>query len=145
MPDTIEGRVRFLSRVPLFHALKDDQLKTIAKRFTEREYKKGTAIVEQGKMGIGLFVIIEGETEVRRMHADGTAVVLNTLSSTDFFGELALLDDVRRSASVVALTDVRCLALRKLDFIDELHDDPEMAIEMLKEMAHRFRRIISHL
>ena len=96
MPDTIEGRVRFLSRVPLFQALKDDQLTTIAKRFTEREFKEGEAIVEQGKMGIGLFIIIEGETEVRRIHADGSSVALSKLGSTDFFGELALLEDVRR-------------------------------------------------
>lgn len=137
--------VEFLAQVPLFHCLSERQLKKIAGRFRERSFKAGDAIVEQGKMGIGLFLIVEGDAEVRRIHSDGSAVVVNKLHRTDFFGELSLLDESPRTASVFAMTDVNCLVLMNLDFIEELHAEPDMAVEMLKALAGRFRRMMEHV
>jgi CRP/FNR family transcriptional regulator, cyclic AMP receptor protein len=138
-------KVEFLAQVPLFHFLSERQLKKIAGRFRERTFKAGDTIVEQGKMGIGLFLIVEGEAEVRRIHADGSAVVVNRLHRTDFFGELSLLDESPRTASVFATTDTECLALMNLDFMEELRAEPDMAVEMLKAMAGRFRRMMEHI
>lgn len=136
---------QFLTRVPMFQGLTERQLKRLAGRFRERTYTKDAIVVEQGKIGIGLFVVVEGEAEVIRTHVDGTVIRVDTLAATDFFGELSLLDDAPRTASVRALGDLKCIALSKLDFLDELHDDPEMAVEMLKTMAHRFRRLVANL
>lgn len=135
----------FLRKVPLLRSLKDRQLKKLAARMREQEYNVDDLIVEQGKMGVGLFIIIEGEVEVTRHQLDGDIVHLDTLRSTDFFGELSLLDEFPRTASVKASKHTRCLALSKLAFLDELHQDAEMAVELLKEMAQRFRRIVAQL
>ncbi|MBC7815061.1 MAG: cyclic nucleotide-binding domain-containing protein [Burkholderiales bacterium] len=137
--------VQFLAQVPLFHGLTERQLKKIVGRFRERSFDEGTAIVEQGKLGIGLFIIVEGEAEARRIHADGSSVLLNKLHRTDFFGELSLLDEAPRTASVIATTKTDCLVLMNLDFMEELHHEPDMAVEMLKALAGRFRRMMEHL
>ena len=142
MTDQME---KFLATVPLFRNLKDRQIKRIASRVRERTYQAGDVIVEQGKMGIGLFVIVTGEVDVVHVHPDGSTHKLNTMYEKDFFGELSLLDEAPRTASVIANGDVTCLALTKLDFLDVLSEEPDMAVEMLKTMAQRFRRSMDHI
>jgi len=135
----------FLAKVPLFRGLSRHDLERIANRMREREYKAGDNIVEQGAVGIGLFIIVEGSAEVVRTHPDGSRLKLDTVGRYDFFGELSLLEDTPRTASVIALEATHCLALSKLDFLDELESDPVIAIEMLKELAARFRRLVVQL
>lgn len=146
MPDSeVERDARFLASVPLFQGLKERQLKQVAKRMRVRKYTKDDIIVEQGKMGVGLFIIETGRCEVRRARPDGTSFVVSSLGPTEFFGELSLLEEAPRTASVIATEDTVCLALTQLDFMDTLRDDNEMAIVMLKELAARFRRALANL
>lgn len=135
----------FISKVPLFRGLQSSHIERIAKRMREREYDSGEEIIEQDKMGIGLFVIVKGNVRVKRHHVDGTSLEIDNLGAGDFFGELSLLDDAVRSASVYADGATTCLVLSKLDLLEELEHEPSMAIEMLKELAGRFRRIVTHL
>jgi CRP/FNR family cyclic AMP-dependent transcriptional regulator len=144
MPD-VKSTVEFLNRVPLFHGLKKRQLERLANRFVSRDYKEGEAIVTQGTGGEGLFVIESGAAEVVREQSDGEKVVVNQFGPTDFFGELALLDDGLRTASVITTEETRCLALSRWDFNGVLRDDAEMAITVLEELAKRFRRALDAL
>jgi len=137
--------IRFLHTVPLFQGLGERQLQRLAKRFKERAYAKGEAIVNQGTMGIGLFILESGRADVIYDAADGDRTVVNQLGPTDFFGELSLLDDAPRTASVVATEDAKCLVLAQLDFMDALREDAEIPIVMLREMARRLRRIMQTL
>jgi CRP/FNR family transcriptional regulator, cyclic AMP receptor protein len=137
--------IRFLHTVPLFQGLGERQLQRLAKRFKERAYAKGEAIVNQGTMGIGLFVLESGRADVIYDAADGDRTVVNQLGPTDFFGELSLLDDAPRTASVVATEDAKCLVLAQLDFMDALREDADIPIVMLREMARRLRRIMQTL
>lgn len=137
--------VQFLAKVPLFRGLKERQLKRIAGQMRERDYRAGEVIVEQAKMGIGLFIIGRGQAQVIRTHGDGTVVKLDELNVFDFFGELSLLDEEPRAASVVAVTDMICLVLSRLDMMDILKEEPDIAIEMLKTMANRFRRLLHQM
>jgi CRP-like cAMP-binding protein len=143
MATSVDEISRFLAKVPLFRGLKERQLRRLAERMRERDFKANEPIVEQGNPGIGLYIVVNGEARVLRKQADGGQVELDRLVRTQFFGELSLLDEAPRSASVVADVDMKCLVLNKLDFLDELQQEPEMAIEMLKEIAHRFRRVIA--
>ncbi|MBN2002198.1 MAG: cyclic nucleotide-binding domain-containing protein [Anaerolineae bacterium] len=137
-PDTI----KILSRTPLFQALKQRQLERLSARFAEREYQADDAIVTQGKGGAGFFIIVSGKAEAVRVRADGSKTVLNPLGPTDFFGEMALLTDSVRTASVVATEPTRCLVLTRWDFLAMLREDSEMAVTILQELAERFSRVM---
>jgi CRP-like cAMP-binding protein len=137
--------VKVLQRVPLFRGLNKRQLETLAKTFVERKYKAGQAIVTQGKGGEGFFLIVSGKAEAVREQADGTKTVVNTFREFDFFGELALLDDGVRTATVTATDDAVCLVLTSWDFLSITREDGDMAVAILKELARRFRAALEVL
>jgi CRP/FNR family transcriptional regulator len=86
-----------------------------------------------------MFIIVAGRAEAIRERVDGTKVVVNTFGPTDFFGELALLDEGARTASVVATEDTECLALTRWDFVGAMKEDADMSIIIAQELARRFR------
>ena len=145
---TTEEIAEFLKNVPMFRELKPRQLKKLAGRARVRDYDAGTTIVEHGADGIGLYIIARGTADVRRVHHNEEGEHSHTIDRLErlaFFGELSLLDDAPRSASVVATSDVKAVLLTKLDFLDVLQDEPQIAIVVLKEIAHRVRRIVTNL
>ena len=144
MPTTAEP-VKFLRKAPLFDGLKQHHLELLAKRCVEREYLAGQAIVTQGLGGEGFFVIVSGKAEAIRQRADGAKLVVNTFGPTDFFGELALLDDGLRTATVVTTEPTKCLVLTRWDFLGTLREDAEMAVQVLQELAKRFRVALDSL
>ncbi len=146
MSDT-KQTVGFLQKVPLFQNLDPRHLEHLAKRMVEREYAAGQPIVEQGHGGEGFFVIVSGKAEAYRQRADGVKVEVNEFGPTDFFGELALLDDGGlRTASVTAVDPTKCLALTRWDFLTALREsDVEMSIVILQQLAKRFRRALDSL
>jgi CRP/FNR family cyclic AMP-dependent transcriptional regulator len=144
MPEQ-EDKVRFLANVPLFRGLRERQLQALNKRFVSRRYGADDEIVTQGKGGAGLFILLSGAAEAVRMRRDGSKAVVNTFGPTDFFGELALLDDEPRTASVIATEDTVCLVLSQWEFFGALREDSDMSIEVLQELARRFRRALNVL
>ena len=141
-----EQKKKFLSKVPLFTGLKDRQLQRIADRMVERSYAAGDLIVKQGQGGEGFYVVTSGKAEATRERADGEKIVVNTFGETDYFGELALLDeDGVRTASITAQEPTTCLILTRWDFLAILRQDADMAVEILQEMARRFRIALNSL
>jgi CRP-like cAMP-binding protein len=141
----VEKIARFLQTVPMFHTLQDRQLRHLARRFTERSYATNETIVNQGTLGIGLFIIETGKADVVRERPDGDKAVVNKLGPTDFFGELSLLDDAPRTASVIATEPTTCLILTQLDFLSALHEDVDIPIILLRVLARRFRLYMENL
>lgn len=136
----LKETVGFLHRVPLFQGLSPHQKELLAKRFVERNYKKDDKIVTQGKGGEGFFIILEGHADAFRTLSDGNQVQVNLFGPTNYFGELALLDEEGlRTASVVATEPTKCVVLTRWDFLGLLKEDNAMAISILVEMARRFR------
>jgi CRP/FNR family transcriptional regulator, cyclic AMP receptor protein len=144
MSDT-KQTAKFLDNVPLFNGLNGRQLAHIAKRFVGRDYTAGQTIVIQGSGGEGFFVVQTGHAEAVLERADGSKSVMNTFGPTHFFGELALLDDGLRTASVIATEPTHCLVLTRWDFLAALREDAEMAIVILQELARRFRQALGAL
>lgn len=137
--------VQILSQVPLLAVMNEKHLKILARNLTVRDYGEGEFIVTQGKGGQGLFILLDGTAKAIRTQPDGDQVTVNEFVSKDYFGELALLDDGLRTASVVATSDVKCGVLTRWDFQGILRKEPEMAIDMLTELAKRFRRALETL
>jgi CRP-like cAMP-binding protein len=135
--------IGFIQRVPLFQGLKPHQKELLAKRFVERDFTKDQKIVTQGKGGEGFFIVVKGHADAFRTRSDGTEVQVNSFGPTDYFGELALLDEEGlRTASVVATEPTTCLVLTRWDFLGLLKDDNDMAITILIEIARRFRLVL---
>lgn len=128
-----------LNRAPLFQSLGSRKLQGLAKRFVDRTYEAGEQIVTQGKGGEGFFIITSGKAEAIREGPDGEKTTVNTFGPNDFFGELALLDDGPRTASVIATEPTECLVLTRWDFLSSLRDDADAAVKVLQEVARRFR------
>ena len=137
--------LKVLQRTPLFRTLNQRQMEQLAKRFVERSYQPGEKIVTQGKGGEGFFVIAVGGAEAVLEHGEESRTVLNPLGPGDFFGEMALLTQGLRSASVVATEPTCCLVLTHWDFIGLLREDADMAVAILQALAERFSRVLSTL
>jgi CRP-like cAMP-binding protein len=125
-----------LRKVPLFSQLDDKTLGRLEKMSRERTFDTGDDIVRQGDEGSGAFVIINGKVEVLR---DGRK--LADLGAGNFFGEMALLDNYRRSATVRALEPTRCIVIPRSDFVAELHGNNELCFQMLRLMSRRVREV----
>ena len=123
-----------LASVSLFQRLDKKQIRQLARLVREQQFPEGHKIVEEGQEGLGLYVIAEGEAEVVR---GGT--VIGRLGPGKFFGEMSLLDDMPRTATVRAVTPVRCMSLTKWEFLGELSVHPQMALPMLPMLVRRVR------
>ena len=145
MKTDIKEIASFLHKVPLFQELKSRQLENLANRIVERDFAVGQAMVTQGQGGEGFFLVVSGQAEAVHERSDGTRAIVNTFGPTEFFGELALLDDGLRTASVIATADTHCLVLTRWDFLALLRADADMAVIVLQELAHRFRRALEAL
>jgi CRP-like cAMP-binding protein len=135
----------FLEKVPLFKSLKRSQLEGLARVARPDTFAAGQEIVTQGKGGVGLFILVSGQAEVIRVRSDGTRAVVNLFQSTDYFGELALLAEGPRTASVVATEETECLVLTRWNFLGVLRRDADMAVSILEELAWRFRTALEVL
>jgi CRP/FNR family transcriptional regulator len=135
----------FLAQVPLYKGVKRRQLESLAKTMVEQEYEAGEDIVTQGENGVGLFIIVSGRADAVHVRTDGSKAIVNTFGPTDFFGELALLAEGPRTASVVAQEATTCLVLTRWNFLAVLREDVEMAIAILEELAWRFRAAMAVL
>lgn len=123
-----------LERVSLFQRLEKRHIRSLVRLVREQEYQPGQLMVQAGQSGLGLYVIAEGAAEVIRGNQ-----VLGTLGAGDFFGEMALLDDLPRTADVRASQPSRCLTLSKWEFLGELESHPQMALPLLPMLSRRIR------
>ncbi len=134
--------VSTLSRVPLFKDVPQKSLERLARVVRERNFKPGEAVVKEGEEGVGFFMITEGEVAVV---AGDPEKALGTLKAGEFFGEMALLDNHRRSATVRATVPTKCLALSRWDFAAEVRASPDLAMELLTLMSRRVRALDERL
>jgi HEAT repeat protein len=130
-------RMLELRRVPLFERLHPEDLQRVAAVADERSFAPGTTIVTEGEVGNELFVILEGRVRVERREADGSTREIRTYDPGDHFGELAVLLERPRVASVVADGDVRTLVIGGDGLTAILRERPEAAMVMLQTLAER--------
>lgn len=129
----------FLSFVPIFSDLPVDTLDKIERIGTRRNYKKNDVILMEEESGTALFVIVTGKVKVARSSSDGREVILTILSDSDFFGEMAILDGLTRSATVTSIEETELFLLQRNDFMNLLHEHPEISVALLQEMTKRLR------
>jgi CRP/FNR family cyclic AMP-dependent transcriptional regulator len=127
-----DTKVEALKRAPLFDGLSRKELTQLARASEDLEIPAGTPLVREGEIGHEFFVIVDGEVEVTR---NGTPVAMR--GGGEFFGEIALLEDVPRTATVTAKTPLRVFVLTDLQFRDLLTDNPDVERKVLRALARR--------
>jgi CRP-like cAMP-binding protein len=129
----------FLKIVPIFADLAEETLSKIALLGKRKSFEKDSVILLENDSGSALFVIISGKVKVSRVSDDGREVILSILTDSDFFGEMAILDGLSRSANVTAIEDVEIFMIQRSDFLDLLYNHPEVSIALMQELTKRLR------
>ena len=130
-----DSKAELLANVPLFSTCNKRELSRIASLVDEVAAPKGKVLVRQGDPGRECFVIADGKAKAT-MRGKGTAV----LGPGAFFGEMSLLDQGPRSATVTAETDMRLLVLGSREFSSLVNEVPVVAVRMMQGLAERLRR-----
>ena len=133
MPDT-SAYLEYLRKVPIFKGLPARELEFISRSVKERVYEPAAVIVKQGDPGVGFFMIMEGRVDVGH---DGHKI--REMGPGEFFGEMALMEERIRTATVTAKERTRCLQLVRWDFRALLKENPELAVRMLEVVVKRIR------
>jgi CRP-like cAMP-binding protein len=131
---TTQDKAAALAGVPLFAGISADSMERLAAVAGEQDFAAGQFIVRQGQVGTGLYVILSGSVRVLR----GSDVVAR-LGKGEFFGELSVIDQLPRNASVEAAESTVVLALASWDLFALLESDPKLSLNMIKGLVARVR------
>jgi HEAT repeat protein/ATP/ADP translocase len=129
----------FLKRVPLYSSMTLGQLHTIAIRLTEQEMQPGEVIFHEGDLSYELYLIVSGKVDIVQ-HRGDIARTLATLSEGDFFGDMAIFEDLPRSADAIAAEQGALLVLSPERFRQIIMQEPAIAFEIFRELSARLRR-----
>jgi CRP/FNR family transcriptional regulator, cyclic AMP receptor protein len=127
-----DAKVELIKKVPLFSKLSKKGLGEVAQIADELDLSQGKLMAEEGDRGREFFVLLEGEADVTK---GGQSI--NTMRAGDFFGEIALVTKMPRTASVTATTDVRVLVITERDFGALLKSSPEVGRCVAEALAER--------
>ncbi len=128
-----------LREVPLFSKFTEQDLDALATIVRRRSYPKNFMLFQQGDPGEEFLILSQGSVKVELTNPDGKELTLVILKPYQFLGELALLDDVPRSATVVTMEKAEFLVISKRDFGDMLNAYPRMCLPILKQLTRRIR------
>jgi CRP/FNR family transcriptional regulator, cyclic AMP receptor protein len=134
-----------LARVDLFAGLEKKDLQLLATACQERKYSAGSRLIKQGDTGVGLYVITNGTVHITKAtDPDKAEIDLGSVGAGNVLGEMSLLDDLPRSATVTAVEDVTALLLPVWEFRTTLRNHPDIALRLLSTLSRRLRRAESH-
>ena len=129
-----EAPVELLQRVPLFEDFDRGDLDRLSRSFKQRIFDAGSTVADEGRAGAGFFVIESGEATVSVRGAERAK-----LGPGDYFGEIALIDDGSRSATVTADSELRCYGLTSWEFRPLVEGNASIAWKLLETLAKRLR------
>lgn len=138
----LAAKIQFLRRVPIFGGLNESSLERVASIMIEKSYSRKSIVFHEGDHGDSLYIIKLGRIKIAKVAIDGREKTLTILQAGDFFGEMAIFDNLPRSATAEAIDpDVRLFGLNKKDFERLIHDNPSIALRIMKDLTCRIRQI----
>jgi len=137
--DASTSRQELLANIPLFESLTPEDLESLSRRLEQTEFAVGDVIFNQGDQGSSLFIIEDGAVEISYGEGRGR-VVLATLFTGQYFGELSLFDGAPRSATATAAKRSRLIRLDRDDLVDFVNKNPSAALRIIAEMSERLRQ-----
>lgn len=128
-----------LAKIPLFAGLAPAELDALADRVKFNTYPKNVILIHEGDSNASLYALLSGTVKIYTCNADGREALLRILGPGDYFGELTLLDDQPRAASVMTLEPCRAAVLTREVFIEQLNRNSELALGLLKSLSGKVR------
>ncbi len=139
MAATSRETTELLRRVPVFADLEDDALGRVADVAVPRRFAAGEVVFREGDASSTCYVVRSGRARAVHEHADGRSITLANFGPGDIFGELAMFDDERRSATVESIEETEAIAILGGDMRRLLSEHPEIAVELLSALGRRLR------
>jgi CRP-like cAMP-binding protein len=140
----LKDEVQTLRQVPLFSGVAPAKLKLLAFASDRVSYRPGEVLFRQGEPGDAAYVILAGKADIVA-EAPGGEIKIAELGENAILGEIAILCDVSRTATVRAAMQLEALRIRKDDFLKLLADYPDMMFEVLRSLANRLTRTTTEL
>jgi len=137
MASTVSTAV--LKAVPLFTSFPEDQLRMLTMVVTRKSAPRSTTIMAGGDPTDSLYIVLSGRLKVMMSDAEGKEVILSILGPGEFFGEMGLIDDEPRSATVVTIEPCELLSIAKRDFKKALAENFEMSMAVMRGLVKRLR------
>lgn len=129
-----------LGKLPLCACLGAQELETLSQHMRTRSYRKNTIIFEEGDQGDALYIVESGQVKAYLGDEQGKEIVLSLLNPGEYFGEMALLDDAPRSASVITTQESKLLVCSGSDFRATLAANPDIALALIRGLNETLRR-----
>jgi CRP-like cAMP-binding protein len=139
MAATSEEMIALLRGVPAFSALAEEDLGQVVDVTVPRSFGAGEVVFREGDEGDTCYIVRVGQARAVREHSDGRSITLATFGPGEIFGELAMFDDERRSATVEAIDETEAMAILGADMRRLLRAHPDIAVKMLGGLAGRLR------
>jgi CRP/FNR family transcriptional regulator len=139
MAATSEDTIALLRAVPVFSDLGEDELARVAEVAVPRQFVAGEVVFREGDESNTCYIVRHGRARAVREHPDGRSITLANFGPGDIFGELAMFDDERRSATIETLEDTEAIAILGGDMRRLLSDHAEIAVKMLASLGRRLR------
>jgi CRP/FNR family transcriptional regulator, cyclic AMP receptor protein len=134
-----EETLELLRRVPLFMTLAPEELEQVAQVAVPRRFAANQVVFREGDASDTCYVIRDGHVRALRAHLDGRTITLAQFGPGDFFGELAMLDEERRSATIETLEETEALAILGADMRRLLREHPEISVKLIAVLGRRLR------
>ncbi|MDH5445637.1 MAG: Crp/Fnr family transcriptional regulator [Gammaproteobacteria bacterium] len=134
-----------LNRMHLFSELNPSDSDILTQHSTTRTYPANSILINEGDDTDSLYVVLQGEVKVYASDENGKEVILNILGPGEYFGELALVDNEPRSASVKTIQPTKVMIIAKAEFKKVLADNPDMAFNMIQSLAKQVRDLTNNV
>ncbi len=140
-PMAVSEKILLLKRIDIFAGLSVSELSAIASVTEEIDYLPGVKVIQEGDTGETLYLIVSGTVAVVKQLEDGSEIELDQIGAGDYFGEMALFEDTKRSASIVTQEGTRLLFLHKQDFNEMVREYPQIALAICNALSDRIRKL----
>ena len=128
-----------LNEISLFASLQEEEAELMKKQLITRSFPKNSVVLNEGDNTDALYIIEEGRCKISKIHVDGKEIVLAVLEKGDYFGEMALIDELPRSASVITKEASKFTIFLKEDFQRILLNNPAISLNVMKGLSERLR------
>ena len=133
-----------LSKVPIFQDLSRREFERMRGILHRRSFSTDEAIVREGDVGVGMYVILSGEVAILQEGTDGKMIELVTFGEGDFFGDQVLLDESARTASAVARSSTRAVGFFRPDLLELIECNPRLGLKIVTRLSHMISVRLRH-